>query len=99
MAPIDVIRVSHRLTTGAAVIAPPIYGGEPANIFLSIVQGRPNGMPAYPGQIPDDQVWRIVAFVSSLAGTAGPEGATAEQKEGRKTPRGSREGGEGGTER
>src|SRR5687768_17491784 len=90
---------------GGGGIGPPladndwIYGGEPANIFLSIVQGRPNGMPSYAGQIPDDQVWRIVAFVSSLAGTAGPKGATADETGNEKTSRGSREGGEGGTDR
>jgi cytochrome c oxidase cbb3-type subunit 3 len=44
-----------------------IYGGDPANVFLSIVQGRPHGMPSFAGQIPDDQVWKIVAYISSLA--------------------------------
>ncbi len=43
---------------GGGGIGPPladqdwIYGGEPANIFLSIVQGRPNGMPSYGGSSP-----------------------------------------------
>jgi cytochrome c oxidase cbb3-type subunit III len=57
---------------GGGGIGPPladadwIYGGDPANVFLSIVQGRPYGMPSF-GQIPDDQVWQIVAYISSLA--------------------------------
>ena len=43
-----------------------IYGGEPANIFDTIVKGRPNGMPAWGGRIPEYQVWQLVAFVRSL---------------------------------
>ncbi|WP_239027266.1 c-type cytochrome [Ramlibacter algicola] len=44
------------------------YGGEPAQIFQSIVQGRPNGMPSFGGHIPEDQVWQIVAYVRSMGG-------------------------------
>lgn len=64
---------------GGGGIGPPladrdwIYGGEPANIFLSIVQGRPNGMPSYGGQLADDEVWKLVAYVSSLS-ARGEEG-------------------------
>ncbi|MGH7509457.1 MAG: c-type cytochrome [Gemmatimonadales bacterium] len=70
---------------GGGGIGPPladtdwIYGGEPANIFLSIVQGRPNGMPSFGGQVSDDQVWKMVTYVRSLSKSSGPEGATAEQ--------------------
>jgi len=59
---------------GGGAIGPPlmdakwIYGKEPANIFASIVEGRPNGMPSFRGKIPDDQVWQLVAYVQSLAG-------------------------------
>ena len=65
---------------GGGGIGPPfadedwIYGGEPANVFQSIVQGRPNGMPSFGGQIPTEQVWKLVAFVRSL-GDAGGGGA------------------------
>jgi cytochrome c oxidase cbb3-type subunit 3 len=45
-----------------------IYGFRPAQIFATIVQGRPNGMPAYAGRIPDQQVWQLVAYVHSLSG-------------------------------
>jgi cytochrome c oxidase cbb3-type subunit 3 len=44
------------------------YGSEPANIFASITQGRPQGMPSFGGHIPDDQVWQIVAYVRSMSG-------------------------------
>ncbi|MBV9496168.1 MAG: c-type cytochrome [Acidobacteria bacterium] len=45
-----------------------IYGSEPQNIFATIVQGRPNGMPAFGDKIPDTQVWQLVAYVQSLSG-------------------------------
>lgn len=45
-----------------------LYGGEAANIFASIVEGRPNGMPSFRGRINDQQVWQLVAFVRSLSG-------------------------------
>jgi cytochrome c oxidase cbb3-type subunit 3 len=44
-----------------------IYGSEPANIFSTIVEGRPNGMPSFRGKIPDKQVWQLVAYVRSMA--------------------------------
>jgi cytochrome c oxidase cbb3-type subunit 3 len=45
-----------------------IYGSRPEQIYQSIVQGRPNGMPSFRGKIPEYQVWQLVAFVRSLAG-------------------------------
>ena len=57
---------------GGGGIGPPliktqwIYGGEPANIFDTIVKGRPNGMPSWGGRIPQYQIWELVAFVRSL---------------------------------
>jgi cytochrome c oxidase cbb3-type subunit 3 len=45
-----------------------LYGSAPRDIFVSIVQGRPNGMPSFGSHIPEDQVWQIVAYVRSLSG-------------------------------
>jgi cytochrome c oxidase cbb3-type subunit 3 len=45
-----------------------IYGHEPENIFATIVQGRPNGMPSFAGKIPEAQVWQLVAYVRSMSG-------------------------------
>ena len=47
-----------------------IYGSQPINIFASIVEGRPNGMPAWRNKITDAQVWQLVAYVQSLSGQA-----------------------------
>ncbi len=57
---------------GGGGIGPPliktewIYGGEPANLFDTIVKGRPNGMPAWGGRIPEYQVWQLVTFIRSM---------------------------------
>lgn len=59
---------------GGGAIGPPlmddewIYGSSGANIFWTIIEGRPQGMPAFGGRIVDDQAWRIVAYVRSLSG-------------------------------
>lgn len=45
-----------------------IYGGDAVSLYRSIMQGRPEGMPGWHGKIPDDQVWRIVAFIEALEG-------------------------------
>jgi len=45
-----------------------IYGSEPRNIYETILEGRPNGMPSFRGKIANQQVWQIVAYVRSLSG-------------------------------
>jgi cytochrome c oxidase cbb3-type subunit III len=45
-----------------------VYGHEAESIFASIVQGRPNGMPAFGGRIPENQVWQLAAYVRSMSG-------------------------------
>jgi cytochrome c oxidase cbb3-type subunit 3 len=62
---------------GGGGIGPPltddewIYGSDPQNIFATIVEGRPNGMPAFRGKIPTYQVWELVAYVRALGGLQG----------------------------
>ena len=52
-----------------------IYGSRPAQIYATIVEGRPNGMPSFGGHIPDDQVWQLVAYVRSLSGLVSSQAA------------------------
>jgi cytochrome c oxidase cbb3-type subunit 3 len=47
-----------------------IYGSESEQIFSTIVEGRPNGMPSFRDKIPDYQVWQLTAYVRSLSGQA-----------------------------
>jgi len=42
------------------------FGGTAGEVYQSIYEGRPEGMPAWGGRIPDDQIWRLVAYLQSL---------------------------------
>ena len=59
---------------GGGGIGPPhtddfwLYGSAPENIYDSIVEGRPNGMPSYAGRISSSDLWKLVAYVRSLGG-------------------------------
>jgi cytochrome c oxidase cbb3-type subunit 3 len=48
------------------------FGGSPAEIYNSIHDGRPKGMPAWGARLPPDQIWRLVAYIESLGGAAKP---------------------------
>jgi cytochrome c oxidase cbb3-type subunit III len=48
-----------------------IYGSDPAQIFQTIVGGRPNGMPAFGSKLANQEVWQLVAYVRSLSGLEG----------------------------
>ena len=45
-----------------------IYGDSSQNIYSTIVEGRPNGMPSFRQKIPDSQVQQLVAYVRSMSG-------------------------------
>jgi len=45
-----------------------IYGSQPEQIFSTIEEGRPNGMPSFHGKLPDYQVWELAAYVRSMSG-------------------------------
>jgi cytochrome c oxidase cbb3-type subunit 3 len=45
-----------------------IYGANSENIYSTIVEGRPNGMPSFRHKIADSQVLQIVAYVRSMSG-------------------------------
>jgi cytochrome c oxidase cbb3-type subunit III len=48
-----------------------IYGSDPQNIFATITEGRPNGMPSFRGRIPPQQIWELTAYVRALGGLQG----------------------------
>ena len=75
---------------GSGAIAPSFadgrwhFGGSPAEVFESIYQGRPDGMPTWGGRITNDQIWMLVTYVRSLSagknvGTENFTGATVER--------------------
>ena len=53
------------------------YGYGADQIYRSILEGRPNGMPSYRGKIADAQMWQIAAYVRSLSGFAPKDAATS----------------------
>lgn len=53
-----------------------IYGSRPEQVFATIMEGRPNGMPSYRGKISDQQCWQIAAYVRSLSGLVPKDAAT-----------------------
>lgn len=71
---------------GGGGIGPPlmdsewIYGGDPAQIFKTIVEGRPNGMPSFRGKLGNQQVWQLVAYVRSLSGLQGSSASSAREE-------------------
>jgi cytochrome c oxidase cbb3-type subunit 3 len=44
-----------------------IYGSDPAQIYLSISQGRPHGMPSWGAMLPPSVIWDLVAYVHSIS--------------------------------
>jgi cytochrome c oxidase cbb3-type subunit III len=68
---------------GGGGIGPPlmddewIYGSDPAQIYNTIVEGRPNGMPSFKGKLGNQQVWELVAYVRSLSGLNGTSVSSA----------------------
>jgi len=63
---------------GGGAIGPPlmddkwIYGARPDQIYATISQGRPNGMPSFGGHLPSEQIWQLVAYVEAMSGQTSP---------------------------
>lgn len=61
---------------GGGDMGPPLmdarwrYGSHPVNIYDTIVEGRPNGMPSFAGKIAEADLWKLVAYVRSMSGLA-----------------------------
>jgi len=44
-----------------------IYGDKPEQIYLSIAQGRPAGMPAWGTVLPGPVIWDLVSYIRSIS--------------------------------
>ena len=68
---------------GGGGIGPPLldspwrYGSDLPQVFASIMDGRPNGMPAFRGRIVPQQAWQLAAYVRSLSGQISKPTATS----------------------
>jgi cytochrome c oxidase cbb3-type subunit 3 len=49
-----------------------IYGSRDADLFATIAEGRPNGMPAWGERLPTQQIWQIIAYLRTLGSDAEP---------------------------
>lgn len=85
-------------SAGGGSIGPPfidnnwLYGNTPANIYTSIMDGRPNGMPSWRGRIPEYQVWELVAYLRAIGGLTPPNIAKRPQPDILPIQRGSKPG-------
>ena len=52
------------------------YGSDPASIYVTIRNGRPNGMPAFGDKLTPEQTWQLTGYVRTMgaeqASTAAP---------------------------
>ena len=44
------------------------YGGSPTAIYITLRDGRPQGMPAWGRLLPPVKLWQLTAYVGSLGG-------------------------------
>lgn len=43
-----------------------LYGQSAASVFDSIAEGRAHGMPAWGVKVPEEQIWKLVAYIHSM---------------------------------
>lgn len=48
-----------------------IYGGRMEQIYASIHQGRPDGMPSWGGKLSTTEIWELAAYVHDLSAKNG----------------------------
>ncbi len=56
------------------------YGGTIDQIHDSILQGRPNGMPAWRGKVTDSQAWQLAAYIRALSGNVRKDAAPSRRE-------------------
>jgi cytochrome c oxidase cbb3-type subunit 3 len=54
------------------------YGSSDTQIFATITEGRPAGMPAWGGRIPEDQIWQLISYIRSLRTPQEPDRITVQ---------------------
>lgn len=50
-----------------------VYGSEPAQVYSSIMEGRPNGMPSFRNRVSPSDAWKLVAWVRTLGRLTPPD--------------------------
>lgn len=54
------------------------YGSSDTQLFATITEGRPVGMPAWGGRIPEDQIWQLISYIRSLRTPQEPDRVTVQ---------------------
>ncbi len=54
-----------------------LYGNTDQAIFNSIAEGRQHGMPAWGTKLPDEEMWKITAYIKSMGTEAEPDAPPA----------------------
>lgn len=77
---------------GGGDMGPPLidaqwrYGDRPKQVLSSILQGRPNGMPAFGSRLTRKQAWELVAYVRSMSGLGPLDSTTGREDHMKKAP-------------
>ena len=48
------------------------YGREDAELFETVANGRPAGMPPWAAQLGDEKIWKVLAYLETLPPASGP---------------------------
>ena len=66
------------------------YGADPVSVFVSLRDGRPNGMPAFRDKLTAEQIWQLAGYVRTIGTAAAPTGAPSRNDEMQSRPGESR---------
>ncbi len=50
-----------------------LYGDSDTQLFATIIEGRPAGMPAWGGKSPENQIWQLVSYIRTLGTPQEPD--------------------------
>ena len=50
------------------------YGPDAVTVFVSIRDGRPNGMPAFRDKLTTEQIWQLTGYVRSVGAYSAEDG-------------------------
>jgi cytochrome c oxidase cbb3-type subunit 3 len=66
------------------------YGADSVSVFVSLRDGRPNGMPAFRDKLTTEQIWQLTGYVRSIGLMAAVTGAPSRNDEMQSRPGESR---------
>ena len=49
----------------SSLAGPSQHGGKPGEIYHTIAEGTPRGMPAWKDKMTADEIWQIVSYIQS----------------------------------